>query len=192
MAYPFVHYPQELIALRLVHGGATAIWGPVVAALVADLFPRTRAESMGWYRSARSASYFLGPLLGGLVLLRVDARAAWLAVGALAMTAALGVVLGLGEAAVVPPLNALATQVVEGRSYGSRLGLLEATDNVGKAGGPILAGLLIGRLHFAGCFIIIAGLLLAAPATFSIGARPGAPAAREGLLPARGAEPRRR
>lgn len=66
--YPFVEAPGTLVALRFLHGFATAIFGPVAAAFVADLSQRGRAEKLGWFAAAGDLGGTLGPLLGGLLL----------------------------------------------------------------------------------------------------------------------------
>lgn len=294
--YLFIQNPSQLILVRLVHGFSTAIYGPVVAALVADMFQQHRAEYMGYYRSVRTASYLVGPLLGGLVLFYADFRLAWISVGALGLVAflpamalpkvrepradaqnwsttraflrqhlleafqspillAIGVVeavlylglrankaflplyavsvgvnpaqigilfgiqvaatlltqpvggyladrvgrkpvvlvglvlvgvalplmvttrelsvlvllsvaLGLGEAAVMPCIITLGTELSDKGSYGSTLGMLDAMDNVGKALGPIVAGLLLGLFSYGVSFTIIAGILVAVAVVF--------------------------
>jgi MFS family permease len=299
--YLFIHTPGQLLLVRVIHGFATATYGPVVAALVADMFPQRRAEHMGWYRSARTASYLLGPLLGGLVLFYADFRLAWVSVGALGLVAflpalalpragqpasgaqegastrefirqhllqafrnpvllalgaveaalylglranktflplyalsvgvnpaqvgvifsvqvaatllaqplgghlaerlgrkpviliglllvggglplmvtvrdfpvlaLLGVVLGLGEAAVMPAVITLGTELSAEGNYGSTLGVLDAMDNVGKALGPVVAGLLLGVFNYATSFAVIAGMLVAVAVVFYAGAR---------------------
>lgn len=303
--YLLVRTPGQLLLVRLVHGFATAIYGPVVAALVADLFVRRRAERMGWYRSARTASYLLGPLLGGIVLLLGDFRLAWAIVGLFGLVAFLpalalprsrgtgafaedqepprtvvfirrqlsgtfrnpalltlglvqaalylglrasdtalplygrsvglntawigailsiqvaatllsqpvagrladrfgrglvigvglllvggglplmfaadglphfalaGIALGLGEAAIGPAVTTLGTELSDGGNYGATLGMLDAMDNVGKAAGPVLAGLLLGPfgLGYLTTFTIIAGLLVAMAAVSWLRAR---------------------
>ena len=294
--YLFVQTPGQLLLVRLVHGFATAIYGPVVTALVADMFQQRRTQRMGWYRSIRTASYLLGPLLGGFVLFYADFRLAWVSVGALGLIAflpalalpragqsasslrqrpsarefvrqhlfqaftdhsllALGVVeatlylglranraflplfadsmginaaqigvifsiqvaaallaqplagtladrlgrrplvlvglllvagglplmvtarslpilallsvaLGVGEAAIMPSIATLGTELSDRGNYGSTLGMLDAMDNVGKALGPIVAGLLLGLFNYTVTFIIIAGILVTVAAIF--------------------------
>ncbi len=302
---PFIYLaidtPTQLLVLRLVHGFATAIYGPVMAAMVADMFRQRRAEYMGWYRAVRTASYLLGPLLGGLVLFFGDFRMAWASVGVLGLLsflpaltlprdekakgkgerqrislsdfgrrlsqafrnpvllalggvqaalylglraskaflplyaidvgmnpaqigavfsiqvaatmvmqpvggylsdrlgrkpvilfglvlvggtlplmvmtdsllilALLSVLLGLGEAAIMPSILTLGTELSERGNYGSTLGMLDAMDNVGKALGPIMAGLLLGWLSYLVTFGIIAGLLFVAAVVFFAWAR---------------------
>lgn len=297
--YLAVETPTHLLVLRLVHGFGTAIYGPVMAAMVADMFDQHRGEYMGWYRAVRTASYLLGPLLGGLVLFLGDFRLAWASVGLLGLVAflptialpqesknsgkvgkqgvslpafgqhlsqafrdpvllALGMVqaalylglrankaflpiyavdvgmnpaqigaifsiqvaasmvmqpaggylsdrlgrkplilfglvlvagtlplmvmteslavlvllsvfLGLGEAAIMPSMLTIGVELSEEGSYGSTLGMLDAMDNVGKALGPILAGVLLGWFSYPVGFSIIAGLLVIVAVGFVTG-----------------------
>lgn len=66
--YLLVSSPWQLAAVRVYHGFATAIFGPVALALVADLFRSGRGESMGWYSSATLIGRAAAPFVGGLVL----------------------------------------------------------------------------------------------------------------------------
>jgi MFS transporter, DHA1 family, multidrug resistance protein len=66
--YLLVTQPWHLVMVRLYHGFATAIFGPVAMALVADLFSASRGEKMGWYSSATLIGRFVAPLVGGTVL----------------------------------------------------------------------------------------------------------------------------
>ena len=289
-AYLVIDTPAQLVVVRLVHGSATGIYGPVVAAMVADLGVRHRGRAMGWYRSVRTGSYLLGPLLGGLVLTIGGFGLAWVVVGALGVlalapalglppgtgaavdvvaqrssprqvwrgllqvlgnpavlclcvaeaalylglragraflplyaasqgvnAAQVGVILsiqvvstllaqplggylsdrvgprvlivaglvmtavslplmvvarrltgiavfsalaGLGEAAVMPAVVSMASGVVERGHNGSVLGVLDSADNVGKALGPAVAGLLLGRLGYVPSFVVVASLMV--------------------------------
>jgi MFS family permease len=66
--YLLVQEPYTLLALRFLHGFATAIFSPVAAAAVADLFQNERGEKLGWFASSSEAGSAFGPLLGGAVL----------------------------------------------------------------------------------------------------------------------------
>lgn len=66
--YLLVQEPYTLLALRVLHGFATAIFSPVAAAAVADLFQKERGEKLGWFASSNEAGSAFGPLLGGAVL----------------------------------------------------------------------------------------------------------------------------
>ena len=67
--YRFIHTPEELFGIRVIHGLATAIFGPVTLAFVAEGAGTKRAEKLGWFGMARQAGYILGPAIGGLLLL---------------------------------------------------------------------------------------------------------------------------
>lgn len=299
LLYLLVVTSGQLVALRLVHGCATATYGPVITAAVADSFRQRTAGAIGWYRSVRTAAYLFGPLLGGAILMVADPRLAWVAIAALSSLAfvpglvlarrlpavpttsrplaslgsvvgAVGrgfrdlrvlllggvqivlyaglrgnsaflplwglaqglneglvglilgvqvfvtllgqpvagrlgdrlgeravlsgglvlvggglalvgavptaagfgvasVAFGLGEAVIAPNVGAAATRLAAGRDYGGRLGVLEATDNIGKVLGPIVVGLLIGALGYGSAYLGMAVAVLAVAGGLSVG-----------------------
>ena len=86
--YLLVHTPGQLAAIRVFHGAATAIFGPVALAYVADLAPVRRGERMGWYSSATLIGRSLAPLAGGLILAKPDSYGiVYLVCGASGVTA---------------------------------------------------------------------------------------------------------
>jgi DHA1 family multidrug resistance protein-like MFS transporter len=66
--YGFGHSAEALLALRFVHGMATAIYGPVASAVVASPSARGRAARLGFLASAQDIGSASGPLVGGFVL----------------------------------------------------------------------------------------------------------------------------
>ena len=66
--YLLVKDPYTLLALRFLHGVATAVFSPVASAAVADLFHKERGEKLGWFASAGEMGSAFGPLIGGAVL----------------------------------------------------------------------------------------------------------------------------
>ena len=66
--YRFVHTPTELFGIRIIHGIATAIYGPVTLAFVAEGAKDRLAEKLGWFGMARSAGYIVGPAAAGWLL----------------------------------------------------------------------------------------------------------------------------
>lgn len=78
--YSLVDSPGMLLALRFLHGFATAIFSPVAAAFVADLAPRGRGEKLGWFAAANDLGGALGPLVGGLLLFHTASYATTYAV----------------------------------------------------------------------------------------------------------------
>src|SRR5467141_232732 len=67
--YPFVHDPWSLLALRFVHGFATAIFSPVASAYVASLAETGRGARLGWFSSANDIGATAGHLIGALGVL---------------------------------------------------------------------------------------------------------------------------
>jgi DHA1 family multidrug resistance protein-like MFS transporter len=68
LGYFFVTQVWQLILLRFVHGLATAIFAPVSLAVVADLYPAQRGETLGWYSSLRQSGTLLGRTGGGALI----------------------------------------------------------------------------------------------------------------------------
>ena len=66
--YPLVNDPWSLLALRFVHGFATAIFSPVAAAYVAGLREQGRGARLGWFASANDIGATGGPMIGGFLL----------------------------------------------------------------------------------------------------------------------------
>lgn len=94
--YPFVEDSASLLALRFVHGFATAIFSPVASAYVAGLGEAGRGARLGWFSSVNDVGATAGPLIGGLVLYATTSFAAsYLLVGLIG-------VLALGAALLVP------------------------------------------------------------------------------------------
>jgi len=93
--YLLVSLPWHLVLVRVYHGLATAILGPVAMAAVADTFDERRGERMAWYSSATMVGRFLAPFAGGALIFGEtlsDFHRVYLAtgvIGALALVAAL-------------------------------------------------------------------------------------------------------
>ena len=58
----------QLGLIRFYHGLATAIFGPVAMALVADLHQQNRGAKLGWFSTATLLGRFLAPAAGGVIL----------------------------------------------------------------------------------------------------------------------------
>ena len=302
--YVFVHSAGALLALRFVHGIATAVYGPVASAVVASLSARGRAARLGFLASAQDIGSASGPLVGGFVLAwtasyydvywivgvvgvvamimiwtlpvdvtigQIEAGAGgpsrwsqfktglwmvvtsppvlltsameasmWLGYGAFlaffpiyghgiglsvtTITVILGVLLltsfiwkpvsgwvsdrigrkpmislglvlgaialpaivtsrnplvlgllsfllGLSVATVTPSTNAFVADLVKSRSLGAAMGVFGTIWDSGEAGGPILAGALLGVTTYSFSFLLIAAIMLAAVLVFQVGVR---------------------
>lgn len=67
--YWMIETPQHLFWIRLIHGLATAIYGPVTVAYIAEHSKKRLAEHLGWFGMAREGGYIVGPALAGFLLL---------------------------------------------------------------------------------------------------------------------------
>ncbi len=113
--YLLVRDPWHLVLVRIYHGLATAILGPVAMATVADLYDGRRGERMAWYSSATMVGRFLAPTVGGLLILGDNFRWVYLADGVVGVMALL-------VALQLPRLNA----VVESHSEDAGAQLLQS------------------------------------------------------------------
>jgi len=68
LLYLFISDPLWLIPVRFFHGMATAILGPVIAAMIAERFPEKTGEMLGQYASATLIGRTLAPLAGGVII----------------------------------------------------------------------------------------------------------------------------
>jgi DHA1 family multidrug resistance protein-like MFS transporter len=90
--YLIISQPWQLVLVRIYHGFATAILGPVAAAAIADTFKERRGERMAWYSSATMIGRFLAPFVGGMLIFGDNFRWVYLAdgfAGVLALLAAI-------------------------------------------------------------------------------------------------------
>ena len=67
-AYFFIDSYRALIVVRFLHGLATAIYGPVAMAVVAEVAGPRRGELLSWFSSVGIIGTLLGAPIGGLVL----------------------------------------------------------------------------------------------------------------------------
>jgi len=91
--YRFIDTPGQLVALRLLHGTATAIYGPVTVAYVAERGGKRKAERLGWFGIARSGGYVVGPVAAGMLLLWNNPADVFTVIGLLSLLALLPVLL---------------------------------------------------------------------------------------------------
>ena len=66
--YLIITEPWQLVLVRVYHGLATAILGPVAMAVVADTYEKGRGERMAWYSSATMIGRFIAPFVGGILI----------------------------------------------------------------------------------------------------------------------------
>jgi MFS family permease len=90
--YLLVDSPGLLVAVRIYHGLATAILGPVAMAAVASTFDERRGERMAWYSSATMVGRFVAPFIGGALIFGEDYRWVFLVTGVFGVLALLAAV----------------------------------------------------------------------------------------------------
>lgn len=112
--YQFVHTPTQLAGIRIVHGLATAIYGPVTLAYVSQQSPKALAERIGWFGIARSAGYIVGPLVASWLLLSLSPATVYTVTGFLCILAFLPII-GLvdGNNTKIKPSESLGRQVLQ-------------------------------------------------------------------------------
>ena len=79
--YSFVDSPQALLLVRLIHGTATAIYGPVSLAYVAERSENRKGELLGWFGIAKTSGYIIGPLAAGWLLLHLKTEHVFTIIG---------------------------------------------------------------------------------------------------------------
>jgi len=85
IGYVFVTQVWQLILLRFLHGLATAIFTPVTLAVVADLYPAQRGETIGWYSALRQSGTLLGRTGGGALIDAFGFQAVFTVCGAIGL-----------------------------------------------------------------------------------------------------------
>lgn len=68
LLYLSVSSPMWLIPIRFFHGIATAILGPVSAAMIVKAYETSKGEKLGLYSSATLVGRALAPMLGGFII----------------------------------------------------------------------------------------------------------------------------
>ncbi|MEI6309366.1 MAG: MFS transporter [bacterium] len=66
--YLFIQTPLQLAMVRVYHGLATAVFGPVAMAYVTDLAATRRGERLGWFSSSQLTGRALAPVAGAAIL----------------------------------------------------------------------------------------------------------------------------
>ena len=67
-AYALVTSYESLVAVRFLHGFATAVYGPVSMAVVVGVAGDRRAEMLSWFSSITIIGNLVGAPLGGFLL----------------------------------------------------------------------------------------------------------------------------
>ncbi len=148
--YLLVASPWQLVAVRVYHGLATAILGPVAMAAVADLYDAGRGERMAWYSSATMVGRFVAPSLGGALIVGGDFHRVYLVVGVAGVLALLAALRLPGE----PTRGAARAVRPAGEKLKARWEAVRGDLNVLWRDGALLAtGLMEAAQYFAFGFV---------------------------------------
>lgn len=120
--YRFVNTADQLFYLRIIHGTATAIYGPVTLAFVAEqTLPVQRAGKFGLFSLARSAGYIIGPAAAGWLLMHLDPAQVFTIIGLISCLAFIPVLLIKKPSGPVNKTNPpLARQIKEALKSGGK------------------------------------------------------------------------
>ena len=64
----FCGQPDQLVWLRMLHGTATAIFGPVMLAIVTEIPTANRGARLGLFEMARGSGHLIAPAVAGGIL----------------------------------------------------------------------------------------------------------------------------
>jgi MFS family permease len=133
--YGFVQTADQLLLLRILHGSATAIFGPVTLAIVAEFDCNHRATRLGIYEMARGAGHLVAPAVAGFLLAATEVSTLFTIVGLVSCAAMVPAVFVPFDSSRVQPAQrpSLARQLVSGFGH--------------AAGRPQIWG--VGALEFA-------------------------------------------
>ncbi|RLI24675.1 MFS transporter [Candidatus Bathyarchaeota archaeon] len=79
--YFLVHTAWQLALVRFYHGFATAIFGPVAQATIAELYPKRKGERMSLFSSSTIVGRSIAPFLGGAIIYTAGLISVYLAAG---------------------------------------------------------------------------------------------------------------
>jgi len=125
--YVFVNSPRDLFVLRIIHGLATAIYGPVTLAFIGKNYRKRVAERFAWFSIARSLGYIVGPIAAGWMLLTLDASHVFTIIGFISLIAFI-------------PIALLPQESPEQHTKEKHYNLFQAIRSTSKASGIWLAG----------------------------------------------------
>jgi MFS family permease len=93
LLYFAVFTPLSLALVRVYHGLATAVFGPVAMAYIADLSTEKRGERLGYFSSAQLVGRSVAPAVGGAILALGDWRWVYVVCAAAGLLTLLGIFL---------------------------------------------------------------------------------------------------
>jgi len=80
-SYYLINKPIHLLLVRIIHGFATAIFGPITMSMIAQIFIKNRAEKFGVFSIARNSSYIAGPIIAGILMYQIGFKQIYYMIG---------------------------------------------------------------------------------------------------------------
>ena len=158
--YLLVGQPWHLVLIRIYHGFATAILGPVAMAAVADTVNEKRGERMGWYSSATMVGRFLAPFVGGALIFGDNFHWVYITDGVIGVAALL--------AAVRLPLSKATSDSVTGALKRGRSEIWRDIKTIMTHSGILATSAIEAVQYFAfGCLEVFLPIFLDEQAGFS-------------------------
>mgnify|MGYP001473769670 CR=1 FL=1 len=99
--YIFIDQTYQLVIIRLFHGLSTAIYGPITLAIISTVYTNQRATYLGWFGTARTIGYLVGPILGGLLMLYYDSKNLFFLTGIISFISFIPIILDKNSSSTV-------------------------------------------------------------------------------------------
>lgn len=162
LGYVWAHNITQLIAVRLIHGGASGLIIPIAQAYIGDISPEGEEGTwMGYFTAAFFGGFGVGPLMGGLITDHFGMNVAFYTMGGLNMLAFLMAVAFLPEVRRREMPDMPHSSIKEMSASGMVKGLFIFRLSLSLGFGVMLAFLPIFTIEYVGLSSTLAGLLLA-------------------------------
>ena len=110
--YIYINETYQLVIIRLFHGISTAIYGPITLAIISTVYSNQRATYLGWFGTARTIGYLLGPILGGLLMMYYDSKNLFFITGIVSFFSFIPIILDKNSSSTIATKNSTNKEVI--------------------------------------------------------------------------------
>ena len=110
--YIFIDQTYQLVIIRLFHGLSTAIYGPITLAIISTVYTNQRATYLGWFGTARTIGYLVGPILGGLLMLYYDSKNLFFLTGIISFISFIPIILDKNSSSTVITKKSTSREII--------------------------------------------------------------------------------
>ena len=110
--YIFIDQTYQLVIIRLFHGLSTAIYGPITLAVISTVYTNQRATYLGWFGTARTIGYLVGPILGGLLMLYYDSKNLFFLTGIISFISFIPIILDKNSSSAIITKNSTNKEII--------------------------------------------------------------------------------